>query len=984
MLQWLPLADALADLIIRQTHAAMQEALDQIEETLIKQNDLGGPQASVRMDSMLSLRMEKDNLLSQWPEQVRQYSRNFGNAPVTLGQLTLVTDAEMEANLAAVAMGENLLKSQRPLFKALEIHFDKIVDLAESGQMEGIRPRVSASEAPIHPVGLAQLACTWISEWKCSDEDRATAIHHIEKKLIEILPTLLPSGLALLEKHMNPEQIDNSEQRHGGGGGAGNGESNHSLPDDVLPLVGNKPSNEWLDTLSEAQEGIYDAGAETDMAANASTMTPEYGRVFDEDDVGNGAVNTPLYLDDLIRSRQAKGRTGGHSWPQSNFELSADDNLDLESEVLANEPGIANLSKQFENTGQISEVSTPKDTRGIASALMGLMNRFGGWRTNQDNVLSGDGGENSHLSEVGRGRFGLSGSDILEEARKDNLIAQRNAQMEAERAQALRYTGKGNYDPTLDLAQIDEAEFDPAMIELFSLIQARRITSEKRKDHEEEITRPRISPSYLGNALKTLQRNPDISIIEAARSAGATDTVSLAQALKEVLIQYSRQAGAPEDGELEDADSDAADIVGMLFEIFLTERQIDEQMRERIAKLVAPYVRVAVNDRKMFMQKTHPARRYLDTLAAAVDGNQGANFQEKQMLDKAGSSIDHLTESFSEDLAIFDLAEEEMRQYIEQRKAAMAMAEKRAADAQRGKERLDQAKLLADAAFERAIEECNWPVKTLEMLRGWWCQHHRMVLLQDNHKADVAESEKLLELLVRVGNQGVVSIGTDALKAHNDIINMLSSSGLTGQNAQNATSDLWAALEQASIWTRLAAQGQLSSDDLAKTSTKESREAGKAALAAQAAPGFQDLSPDVDDELNTFGAGTGGTNLGKTEQEGEIHDDLPVPDYFSSNQDIVDYFKNMSLGTWVDFVTPDRKLVAGKLSWISPISNRLLFVTARGTKHAVESADNLAMMVKLDRVRLRRAGLGEDGFDSSYRKALDVLTSKIKSDRMEN
>lgn len=990
MYQWPPLADVLADLIIRHTHEVLRDALRQIEETLLKQNEMGGPQASVRMDSMLSLRMEKDKLLEKWPKQVKNYSRNFGNAPVTLGELTLVTDAEMEANLAAIAMGENFLKSQRPLFKALESQFDKVIELSESGQMEGIRPRASASEAPIHPVGLAQLACNWINEWQCPDEDRVTAIHHIEKSLIETLPKLLPAGLALVESHLNPQQEEatdplpqgavgngsGSETGNAGTPGGTNDQANQTLPDNVLPLVGNKPSEEWLDTLADAQEGIYDAPPPPSALENSPGLTPGYGSLSEDMDIdpGHGAVNTPLYLDDLIRSQQSRGN---HPWPQPSLELGLDDGLDLDGGFVVNKPGIGELGGQFSPPGPGQLPNPPKDTRSLASALMGLMGRFGGWKGNEEEEQPKKPGQSQE--QLSRGGIGLSGSEILEEARKEHLRAQRDAHLEAERSQQLRYTGSGNYDPTLDLAQIDEAEFDPTMIELLSLIQARRMAAEKKRAHEEEVRRPRISPSYLGNALRALQRNPASSIIEAATRAGRDDATSLAQALKEVLIEYSRQAGAPEDGELDDADSDAADIVGMLFEIFLTERQINEQMRARIAKLVAPYVRVAVSDRKMFMQKTHPARRYLDTLAAAVDGNQGANFQEKQMLDKAGSSIDHLTESFNEDLAIFDLAEEEMRQYIEQRKAAMAMAEKRAADAQRGKERLEQAKLLADAAFERAIEECNWPVKTLEMLRGWWCQHHRMVLLQDNPKEAVLESEKLLELLVRVGNEGVVSIGTQAVKAHNDIINMLSSSGLTGQNAQNATSELWAALEQASIWTRLAAQGQLSSDDLAKTSTKESREAGRAALAAQAAPGFQDLSPEVDDDLEGLG-GLEGTNLGKTQQEGEVHDDLPVPDYFSSNQEIVDYFRNMSLGTWVDFVTPDRKLVAGKLSWISPISNRLLFVTARGTKHAVESAENLAMMVKLDRVRLRRAGLGEDGFDSSYRKALDVLSSKIYSD----
>lgn len=933
MPHWHTLADELADLIVRETDEALRDALSKTDDTLFDLYGQGGPQAAAHMDALQTLRFVRNSLLEKWPEQVRTYCRNFGNAPVTLGELTLVTDAEMEVNLAASTMGEALGKSQRAYFNAIERMFERLIEKAQQGEWEGLRESACASDAPLHPMGLAQLSCTWLGEWEGEGEPRIVAIKQLERRLIAALPKLLPNGLALLEKHLGSNTAPSSY-----GSTTTNGRpeevTGSGVPDDVLPLA-EHGGRAWLDTLDDAQEGLYDSPISA-LSAEQNThrsFTPDFGHLMDRGGVNEPDMpaNAPMYLDDLIRARHPRAQVNtplGSPGAEGLGGLGGSplfhgDNLaDLDGELPINMPGNFHAG-----LAGMSASQAPADSRTLAGALINLMGKFGSW-------LPG-------------GSAGSAPSPTVEPA-----------------LPPLQYTGRRGYDPTVDLAQIDESEFDPAMADLFALIQSRRAAAERqRESHGDQVRLPRIGPQPLSAALRALQRNPDETVIEAARRAGHGDGGGLAQALKEALVMQSRAAGAPENGELEDADSDAADIVGMLFEIFLSERQISEEMRGRIAKLVAPYVRVAVADRKMFMQKTHPARRYLDTLAAAVDGNQGANYQERQMLDKAGHSIDHLTESFNEDLAIFELAEEEMRQYIDQRKAAIEQAEKRAAEAQRGKERLDQAKSLADTAFENAIEECNWPVKTLEMLRGWWCQHHRMALLQDNPQLAVKESENLLALLVTVGNQGVVAIGTQAVKAHNDIISMLASSGLTGQAAQNGAAELWSALEQASIWTRLAAQGQLSSDDLARTSTKASREADRAAMAAAetpAAPGFQDLSPEIEDHLG----------IGRNH---DLDDDIPVPDYFSSNQDIVDYFKNMPLGTWVDFVTPDRKLVATKLSWISPISHRLLFVTARGTKHAVESAEDLAMMVKLDRVRLRRVGLGENGFDSSYRKALDVL-----------
>lgn len=937
MPHWHTLADELSDLIVRETDEALRDALSKTDDALFDLYGQGGPQAAAHMDALQKLRFVRNSLLEKWPEQVRTYCRNFGNAPVTLGELTLVTDAEMEINLAASTMGEAFGKSQRPYFSAIEQMFERLIERASSGEWEGLRDSAAPSDAPLHPTGLAQMACAWIGEWEGEGESRIVAIKHLERRLIAALPKLLSNGLALLEKHLGSNTAPGSYGNAAASSARTDETGSGILPEDVLPLA-EQNGRGWLDTLNDAQEGLYDSPITSlDGATAHRSFTPDFGHLIDQGGVNEPDMpaNAPMYLDDLIRARQPRAQThnpvgevgaappgglGGVPAFQSHFLGGLDDEIPINMPanmprggVMGGEGGVAHQS--------------PPDSRTLAGALINLMGKFGSW------LPGGGGGAQAPAPEPSS-------------------------------LPPLQYTGRRGYDPTLDLAQIDEAEFDPTMADLFALIQSRRAASERQRELQGDQARlPRIGPQPLSAALRALQRNPAETVIEAARRAGHGDGGGLAQALKEALVMQSRAAGAPENGELEDADSDAADIVGMLFEIFLSERQISEEMRGRIAKLVAPYVRVAVADRKMFMQKTHPARRYLDTLAAAVDGNQGANYQERQMLDKAGHSIDHLTESFNEDLAIFELAEEEMRQYIDQRKAAIEQAEKRAAEAQRGKERLDQAKALADTAFENAIEECNWPVKTLEMLRGWWCQHHRMALLQDNPQLAVKESENLLSLLVTVGNQGVVAIGTQAVKAHNDIITMLASSGLTGQAAQNGAAELWSALEQASIWTRLAAQGQLSSDDLARTSTKSSREADRAAMAAAetpVAPGFQDLSPDIEDHLG----------VGRNH---DLDDDIPVPDYFSSNQDIVDYFKNMPLGTWVDFVTTDRKLVATKLSWISPISHRLLFVTARGTKHAVESAEDLAMMVKLDRVRLRRVGLGENGFDSSYRKALDVL-----------
>ncbi|KWV10330.1 hypothetical protein ATB53_20905 [Xanthomonas translucens] len=78
------------------------------------------------------------------------------------------------------------------------------------------------------------------------------------------------------------------------------------------------------------------------------------------------------------------------------------------------------------------------------------------------------------------------------------------------------------------------------------------------------------------------------------------------------------------------------------------------------------------------------------------------------------------------------------------------------------------------------------------------------------------------------------------------------------------------------------------------------------------------------------------------------------------------------MGTWLDFVDREGRVQPGKLSWVSPISSRLMFVNRRGGRLCVASPEALAMMVQLDRLRLR-LHRDDDAFYSAMQGAVDRL-----------
>ena len=91
-----------------------------------------------------------------------------------------------------------------------------------------------------------------------------------------------------------------------------------------------------------------------------------------------------------------------------------------------------------------------------------------------------------------------------------------------------------------------------------------------------------------------------------------------------------------------------------------------------------------------------------------------------------------------------------------------------------------------------------------------------------------------------------------------------------------------------------------------------------------------------------------------------------------TDQDL-SYFNELKIGSWLDFIDKDEKIQSGKLSWISPISQRYLFVNRRGVRICVASVEELAMMHMLGRIRLHSE---DDAFDNAIQSVINQLDGR--------
>lgn len=435
-----------------------------------------------------------------------------------------------------------------------------------------------------------------------------------------------------------------------------------------------------------------------------------------------------------------------------------------------------------------------------------------------------------------------------------------------------------------------------------------------------------LSQHEMLSVLSQLQATPAASLCTAADGAGG----SLAQRLKNEVFDRARQLGMdPETVRLAPGDEDVIDLVGMLFDVMLDERNIAGRSRELIGRLLVPFVKAAMLDRRLFVQKAHPARRLLNALAEACEGNDGERPAARQLLAKVEEVVERLLAEFNESLSIFLTLEEEFRAYLEQYRRGIEIAERRAAEAQRGQERLEAARARTRAELQQRVSGAPLPQAVKDFLYQPWAHHVTLTVLREGEQGDglreaLAVADELLDELAEARRNVV---GKPWLQhARPALRTVFAGIGMTPGAADHAVDALCDTLQSVA-----EERPELEKALPELPPVEPPKLARPAAAPLQVVAGTDTLDFDAGDAR---------------------------------------YFRNLPIGSWLDFIGQDNKVQPCKLSWISPISSRLLFVNRNGVNVCVASPEELAVMVRLGRLRAHRS---ESAFDSAMQGVIDRL-----------
>lgn len=421
--------------------------------------------------------------------------------------------------------------------------------------------------------------------------------------------------------------------------------------------------------------------------------------------------------------------------------------------------------------------------------------------------------------------------------------------------------------------------------------------------------------------------------------AGVGEQQSLAAQLRQQMSANARKLGVTGDNlTLDGLDGDAVDLVALLFDVLLDGPQYDTQIRQKIGRMLVPFVKVAVKDRRMFLYKEHPARRLLNTVAEACEGNRGEAPQERELLTHVDHTIDRLVAEFNEDVAIFETLEQELRAYMAQHRKRFELAEKRTTEAQRGRERLNDARSTVQADLEWHRGGRVLPPVLDDFLSKHAMHHLVQVSLRDGKGTPRYDSAmRALDDVLAAFDRAVERKPLESFRPlpEAELLAMLASAGCTGDAGEAALEAL--------------------NDVLARLTAGESALAADARMPAQVMIPEPEPAPQQQEPLLEVAGGFAGLDFDAA---------------------MLARIRKLQVGNWIQLQAGDGHFAPAKVSWISPISSRLLLVNRRGIRVLVASVEELAVMAKLGKVVVRE---GTTAFEDAMHQVADRLHSVLQS-----
>ena len=396
----------------------------------------------------------------------------------------------------------------------------------------------------------------------------------------------------------------------------------------------------------------------------------------------------------------------------------------------------------------------------------------------------------------------------------------------------------------------------------------------------------------------------------------------------------------------------------MLFEFILQDRNLPPQIQALIGRLQIPFLKIAILDKHLFAQKTHPARRLLDAIAEAGKSWSAESDVDNKLHDRIKAVVETILSDFDDDLAVIEHELAGFEQFVHQHKRRAELAEQRAAEVTRGREKLHTAR--REAAREILIRIGNRELAPVihNVLSRPWANYLVLTDLRHGNSSDEwknalrfadefvwsslpktteADKMRLRALLPQLEKALKHGLGTVAYH-EGDVRVLMQELSRFYQGLLNGESFEVKTAEE--VITQNAASGQAVDGEKSTATGEPSAPPVNQSPVEEIVLSSGSIEPESDEAI-----------------EGE--------------DEFVEAARQMKVGNWIEFIDESGNRERAKLSWISPISSKYLFVNRRGLKVCDKSIASLA-------VELRRGSAVLLEEVPLFDRALDAIVERLR------
>ena len=401
-----------------------------------------------------------------------------------------------------------------------------------------------------------------------------------------------------------------------------------------------------------------------------------------------------------------------------------------------------------------------------------------------------------------------------------------------------------------------------------------------------------------------------------------------------VTMQVRQDLG--ENKRIGDEEGKVIDIVGMIFEFMLADKQLPDPVKAVLSYLHTPYLKMALIEGDLLKNPEHPSRKLLDSLAEAGTKWVSSDGQSQfKAFPKIKSVVRRIITEFTTDPGLFSELLAEMREYNQKVENNVALVERRSREKAEGEERLREVKQHVLKEIRSRMEGHDLPSPVIVLLLHPWADYLTFTLLR--HSEESSQWHEALD---------TVSDIIWSIQPKNDI------------NDRNRLM-----LLQETLQTRVQegletiAYDQSKSHKLVDALHKSQMLALQNLIAEPAAP--EKRAEMESDAMKETGA----------------PEPTDASDISNAEAELVEKLRTVEFGTWMEFdVLDNLHNQRVKIAWFNARTSRYMLVDRSGKQIATKTGAEIARMMLASQARMI-AGSAKPFFE----RALENIFARLKS-----